>query len=129
MKFDRAPDVKAMVEDIVEVLKDKFYYIDTERIICLRSFGSKARAYARIWSLPKIWQAALDIRTFYVLEVISHHFDQLPIEKKRKVIIHELMHIPTTFSGALTPHNFVWRRIDARSVNRLYELYKKRKMV
>ncbi len=123
MKYEKAEDVQAMIRRLASVLFPKYNY---ERILAIRSYGSKASVYARIWSMPKVWQVALDIKPFYVIEVISEYFDELDEEEKEKVIIHELLHIPSTFSGALLPHKFKSKRIDDRTVNRLYEEYKRR---
>ena len=123
MRTMPAADVELMVRDIVSTLSEEFAHVDPERIICMRTLGSKSSAYARIWSLPKIWQLALNINTFYVLEVITNHFDKLPKDEQKKVVIHELMHIPKTFSGALVPHNFRWGKITDRRVNTLFKRY------
>lgn len=124
MNVEKAPDVQEMVERIVEVLS--YDYIIDARILCMRSYNSKANAYARIWNLPDIWQKALDVKAFYIVEVISQHFDPLPEEEKEKIIIHELAHIPKTFSGALRPHKYHGGRVDDKTVNKLYKEYKKR---
>ena len=64
--------------------------------------------------------------TFYIIEVLSQHFDKLPEEEKEKVIIHELLHIPKTFSGALRPHGGKVP-INARTVGQLHKIYKEKK--
>ena len=122
MQVELAPDIQEKVNKIIQVLN--LDYINSLRIICMRSRGSKANAYARIWNLPQIWQKALDIRTYYIIEVLSEHFDNLPEEQKEKVLIHELIHIPKTFSGALLPHAYFDKRIDEKTVNIFYEKYK-----
>ncbi|OIO21363.1 metallopeptidase [Candidatus Micrarchaeota archaeon CG11_big_fil_rev_8_21_14_0_20_47_5] len=127
MKVEKAPDVQADVEEIVSILQPG--HINQFRLICMRSFGAKANAYARIWSMPKIWQAALDISTFYVIEVLSENFDKLSQEEKTRTLIHELMHIPKTFSGALLPHKYRGGRIGRREVEEIYREYLKRKRV
>lgn len=80
-------------------------HINPARVFCFRSRGAKTRAYARIWGLSRIFQQALSIEPAYVIEVISEKFDKLPPEKQDMVLIHELLHIPGTFSGALVPHH------------------------
>ena len=90
----------------------------------MRSFKATSRARARIWSFPKIWQMALKLPPYYVIEVLSHHFDHLSDDDKTRVIIHELMHIPKNFSGALVPHHGPHKRIDARTVEVLFKQYK-----
>jgi len=104
VRYEKAPDVDQILNHVMERFHDRLEHINQFRVICLRSHGSSANAYARIWAMPKAWQVALDISTFYVLEVISEKFDKLPETEKEKTILHELLHIPKTFSGALLPH-------------------------
>jgi len=124
MDVEMAPDVEAKVKEIVDVLS--YGHINEFRIICMRSRNATARAYARIWNLPDIWQKALSVGTFYIIEVLTQHYDKLPDEEKEKVLIHELLHIPKTFSGALRPHGGKVK-INTRTVNELYKIYKERK--
>lgn len=72
--------------------------------MAIRGFGSTSRAIARIWSLPRPWQLVLKIKPQYIIEVIDKKFDKLSDEDKDQTLIHELLHIPKTFSGALSPH-------------------------
>lgn len=95
--------------------------VNKEQVMCVRSANSKARAYARIWGLPRIFQEAYGLRAMYVLEIISQYFDKLDEKSKKKVLIHELMHIPSTFSGALKPHKGRHHRINDREVEKIYE--------
>ena len=101
-------------------------YVEVSRIFCYRTENSKARAYARIWQFPKIFQRALKIKPAYVIEVLSKHFDKLDKDNKNKVLIHELLHIPKNFSGALVPHNVNGRRI-AILTNKLFKEFKRLK--
>ncbi len=103
VKYEKAKDIEKMIEYLVRKY-DALSYIDPYRVLAVRSRGSKAKAYARIWEMPRAWKVALDLDTYYVVEVLSEHFDDLPFEKKEKIIMHELLHIPKTFSGALLPH-------------------------
>ncbi|RLE93902.1 MAG: metallopeptidase [Thermoprotei archaeon] len=118
VKYYEAEDVKKMLKDIVETLG--LYYIDLSRVRCVRSKGSRTYAYARIHGLPRIWQHALKIKAHYIIEVISENFDALPKEEKIKVLIHELLHIPRSFSGGLRPHK---RYIEDDIVEKLYRKY------
>jgi predicted metallopeptidase len=79
-------------------------YLLGERLFFYRSQGSKARAYARTWGLPKLWQNALKVEPAYIIEVISKYFDKLPQREQDKVLLHEISHIPKNFSGALVAH-------------------------
>jgi predicted metallopeptidase len=115
-QYEVAPDVQAMLEEIVRSLPDDFPHVDVGRVVCYRSRGSTARIYARIWSLPGIWQAALGVQAHYVIEVVER-YDRESVEEKEKTLIHELMHIPKTFSGALVPHKCFGKNIDCSSVD------------
>jgi predicted metallopeptidase len=121
--FTPAKDVQEIVGAIALTVTE-FAHVDLKKIICFRSTGSKSRATARIWSLPRIWQEALSVSPHYVIEIISARFDKLSDEDKRRVLIHELMHIPKTFSGSLVPHQCFGKRIDKRSVEKIYSKYK-----
>ena len=115
-----APDIHSIVKTVVKKLP--FSYVDPTRIVCMRSQGATARARARIWSFPKIWQMALNKPAYYIIEVLSQHFDHLSQDDKTRVIIHELMHIPKNFSGALVPHRGIHKRIDTKHVEQLFKL-------
>jgi len=121
MTTELAPDIHKIVRTVVKKLP--FSYIDPKRIVCMRSQGATARARARIWSFPRIWQQALQLPSYYIIEVLSQHFDNLSTDDKTRVIIHELMHIPKNFSGALVPHRGIHKRIDSRHVEQLFRLY------
>ena len=123
MEWNEAKDVK---DDLREILKHiELPYIQLERIFCYRTEGSKVRAYARTWSFPKVFQPALSIEPAYVIEVLSKHYDKLDNDKKKKVLIHELLHIPKNFSGALLPHHTKSRNLNSLA-NQLYKEYKKK---
>ncbi len=122
MKFESAPDIQERVCEII--LKLELKHIRAENIVCMRSHNSKAKAYARIWSLPRIWQKALGVEAHYILEVLSHYFDGRSKDDQDRTLIHELMHVPKTFSGALVPHKCFAKRIDARTVEVLFRKLK-----
>lgn len=98
-----APDIKSRALNLITELK--MDWILFERIFFYRSNFSKARAYARTWGLPKLWQMSLGVEPAYMVEVLSEHFDKLLEKDQDKVILHELTHIPHNFSGALIPHS------------------------
>ena len=122
MEVEKAEDIQYKIEQILE--KTDMGHIISSRIICMRSREAKAHAYARIWSLPKIWRVALDIQPFYIIEVLSENFDPLDEEEQIKVLIHELLHIPARFSGGLRPHKYRGGSIDKKTVNKIYKQYK-----
>lgn len=92
-----------VVHKIIEVLNLR--YIDKNRVAVVRNLDSSSYAYARIYALPRPIAIAFDLSPTYVIEVIDHRFSILSCREKVRILIHELMHIPTTFSGALRPHN------------------------
>ena len=122
MEFERAEDIQEKINLLLEHIK--MPHVDPERIVAFRSRKSKARAYARIWSLPRIWQQALKVKPHYCIEVLSEKFDRLSKEEKTKILIHELLHIPKTFSGSLLPHRNRGARIDSRLVEKYYQKLK-----
>lgn len=122
MEWQLAPELQKRVKKLVDSLN--FSHIDSKKVIVFRSYGSKSRARARIWSLPRIWQQALKIRPHYCLEVLSEKFDNLSKEDQDRILIHELLHIPKTFSGALLSHRGRKRRIDQRTVEKLFKSIK-----
>jgi predicted metallopeptidase len=122
MDFLPAPDIHKQLRLITKKLD--LNHIDPARLICFRSHGSTSRARARIWSLPRVWQLGLNLRAHYIIEVISHYFDSLSADDQTRVLIHELMHIPKNFSGALLSHRHGrHHRIDHRSVEALFRQY------
>jgi len=123
MDFEKDRNIQSRLNKIITSLK--LDYIKPQKVICFRSRGSSSRALARIWSLPQIWQKALNIPAYYAIEVISEKFDRLPEEEKDKVLIHELLHIPKTFSGALRPHRTGTFVLNQKVVNKLYQEYEK----
>jgi len=102
MELALAPDIRRRMSHLVKKLD--LPHIRPANLICFRSTGSTGRARARIWSLPKIWQMGLGIAPHYCIEVISEKFDNLSSDDQNRTLIHELLHIPRNFSGALVPH-------------------------
>ncbi|MBI2430893.1 MAG: metallopeptidase [Candidatus Levybacteria bacterium] len=121
LEWEEADDVKKDIAGLLKIID--FPYIDPKRIYCYRTYGSKSRSYARIWSFPKIFQHALKIDASYVIEVLSKYYDKLDANQQKKVLIHELLHIPKNFSGALLPHRSRGRHLN-KQVNKLFEEYK-----
>ncbi len=124
MDWEKATGIKKDIERILLVLD--MVHVDPSRIFCYRTTGSKSRSYARIWAFPKIFQDALGLKPAYVIEVLSKHFDRLSDDDQKKVLIHELLHIPKNFSGALLSHRSSGRRLEAKA-RKLFEEYKQRR--
>lgn len=121
MVWKDAPRVKQRLGRMVKALG--FSHIDPGRVVVYQSSGSKSKAIARIWSLPRVWQQALSVVPHYVLEVVGENFAKLSTDDQDRTLIHELLHIPKNFSGALVSHRGRFHRIDRRSVEVVYQKY------
>lgn len=117
MDYVLAPDIKKTILFLVEKLE--MNYIDPKHVYCIRSTGSKTRAIARIWGMPKLFNEVVGIHPSYIIEVIAERFDKQSEEEQIKTLIHELMHIPKTFSGSLLSHRGRYHRINDASVRKL----------
>jgi len=117
MKYSLAPEIKATIVQLINRLN--MTYIDSSRIHCIRSFDAKTRAYARIWGMAKLFKEVAGIEPNYIIEVNANRFDKLSEREKIKTLIHELMHIPKTFSGALLSHRGRYHRINDREVEKI----------
>jgi predicted metallopeptidase len=103
IRYELAQDVSKRIGDIIS--KVKMTHVDSSRVTCLRSRGSRSRrVIARCHGLSKIMQLALNQGPHYVIEVISERFDKLSREDQTRVLIHELMHIPYSFGGGFRAH-------------------------
>lgn len=126
LQWQEAEDVKSDIEDIVKTLG--MDYIRLDRVFCYRTEGSKARAHARTWMMPKIFQQALGIEPAYVIEVISRFYDDRSEDFKKEVLIHELLHIPKNFSGVLAPHRRNGKSIHKESEKLLNQYLKLKRL-
>ena len=102
MVWVKAPDIRKRISSIKKELD--MDWIKLSRLFIYRSHNSTARAYARTWGFPKVWQMSLNEDPAYVIEVLSEQFDRLPAREQDKVLVHELAHIPKNFSGSLLAH-------------------------
>jgi len=125
IRYEPAPDVKLLVEEIQRTMS--FNHVVLNRVICVRSKGSKSkRIIARIHGLPRIWQESLNMKPYYVIEVLSENYDCQNQEEKEKTVIHEMLHIPQGFKGGFRHHKG-W--INKRKIENLHSiLMEKRKM-
>ena len=123
LSWEKAPDIEKRIKLISSKLE--FEWKEKPRIFCFRSTNSKARAYARIWGLPKIWQISLNEKPAYILEVLSEKYGRLGDMQKNDVLIHELAHIPKNVSGSLIPHYRKGKRNFHKRVRELSKSYNK----
>ncbi|TMI77322.1 MAG: metallopeptidase [Bacillati bacterium ANGP1] len=121
MQWRSASDLFDRLRRMVRALD--LNYVDVRRIRCVRVTGSRANALARIWGLPPVFQDALRLRPHYVIEFMVPAFDRLPREEQDRVIIHELLHIPRTFSGGIRPERSPSMSINRHTVERYYRQY------
>ncbi|MEM3952810.1 MAG: putative metallopeptidase [Nitrososphaerota archaeon] len=101
VKYSPAPDLEERIKKIVKILN--LSYIDPERV----------------HGVSRAFLVGVGIKPHYVVEFVSENFDKLPEDEKDKVLIHELLHIPKTFSGGLLSHR---RANIEREVKILYKI-------
>lgn len=117
MQYSIALDLQQRMCEIVRRLN--FIHIDCNRVVCIRSSGSKTRrVIARCHALPKIMQLAMEVKACYAIEFLER-FENLTMADQDMTIIHELMHIPKTFGGGFRHHDFVCHK----NVEKLYKTY------
>lgn len=115
LKYVRDYKLEAVLSKIVMDLE--LYYIRPERVRVVRSRGSRSiGTVARIHGLPKCIQVGLGIEPSYVIEVIDEKFNSLSKQQKIRVLIHELLHIPSNFGGGVLAH-------ARKNFSKLEELY------
>lgn len=117
MNYKLAPEIKKQIRVLIKELD--FNHIKPSKIHCIRSFDAKTRAYARIWGMSRLFKEVAGLEPNYIIEVISQRFDKLSEREKIKTLIHELMHIPKTFSGALLSHRGPHHEINDREVEKI----------
>ena len=88
-------------------------HIKLSNVVVVRNLDSRSPAYARIHALPRPIMIGFDLEPLYAIEIIQQRFENLDCEAKIRVLVHELLHIPRSFSGGLLPHrDSVFSRID-----------------
>ena len=97
MKWQRDLNLQRDLNRLVRLLE--FDHVRSPHVFAYRSYESKARAYARIWAFPKIFQEVLNVQPAYVIELLSEKYDKLSDDNKTKVLIHELLIFPRTFQA------------------------------
>ena len=119
IRYELAEDIGAEIKEIIHKLK--MTHIDGARVACIRSRGSASRrTLARCHGLPKIMQLALQMKPHYIIEIISEQFDKLGKEEQKKVLIHELMHIPHSFGGGFRSHR---PHVTRKKVEQMYKKF------
>jgi len=122
IKYLPAPDIQDKVDELIKILD--MDHVSVPRVVCVRSKGSSSRrTIARCHALGRIWQTALSIKAYYIIEVISERFDKMSEEERIKTLIHELLHIPKSFGGGFRHHDFV----NSGLVDKYYRRYRQSK--
>jgi predicted metallopeptidase len=121
MRYSLAPEIKEKIIFLIKRLE--MDYIDEKRIYCIRSFDAKTRAIARIWGMSRLFNEVAGIKPCYIIEVNTKRFDKLSERDKLKTLIHELLHIPKTFSGALLSHKGRYHRINDREIEKIIQKF------
>jgi len=119
IEYKVAEEEQKIVNNII--IKLKLDYIDLNRLKIIYSFNAKTNAIARIWGTPKPLSVAFGIQPLYVIELVWEKYARLSEEDKLKVLLHEILHIPKTFSGGLRPHG---NKVNNREVERLLKKLK-----
>lgn len=117
MNYKLAPEIKRKIRVLIKKLN--FTHIKPNQIHCIRSFDAKTRAVARIWGMAKLFHEVVGIKPNYIIEVNAKRFDKMNDHDKIKTLIHELMHIPKTFSGALLSHRGPHHEINDQEVEKI----------
>lgn len=119
VRYQKDPQIQKTVIHLIKRLG--FDHINQKNIHCIRSFDAKTRAYARIWGMAKLFKEVAGIEPHYIIEVNAKKFDKLDQREQVKTLIHELLHIPKTFSGALLPHRSRYHRINDKEVEKILQ--------
>ncbi len=122
MRYSPAPEIKKIVVRLIKQLN--FHYIKISHLHCIRSFDAKTRAIARIWGMAKIFKEVAGIEPHYIIEVNAKRFDKLNRREQIKTLVHELLHIPKTFSGALLSHKGRHHKINDQKIETLLKHFK-----
>ncbi len=123
VEYAEAPDVERLMFEIADRLG--LFHVVPQFVYCYRSKGSRSEfTVARIHGLGRIWQEALGRPPAYVIEVISERYDKLSEKEKEKTMIHELLHIPRTFSGGFRPHRGY---ISQKKVEELHRIFTRKR--
>jgi len=103
MKYSYSGEWTERARNIAKMLD--FDHVLLERLSCVESSGTKTkRVIARIHTLGKVLQLGMQEKPFYVIELITEHFNRQSKEDQAKTIVHELMHIPHGFGGGFRHH-------------------------
>jgi predicted metallopeptidase len=108
---------ESIIKDMI--VKLGLDYINPEQIKCVLSYKSSSkRVIARLHPSLRVFAYAFDSKPLYIIELVSEKFNKLGEKDKLKVLIHELMHIPKTFSGAARDHSKIGNISDSGKMSK-----------
>ena len=110
MRICRDPYGEEVVRELIKCLQINRLRAEGFRVV---HSDSETSAVARIWGVNKVLQVGLDLEPSYVIELVEPKFSNLPCLEKLRTLLHELAHVPKTFSGYVRPHNR-WFKQDLR---------------
>jgi predicted metallopeptidase len=102
MVYHRCPQLSSFFDNIVSMLG--LDHLLNSSIAFVVSKGSRSRAIARIYGLPRAIQEAHGLRPLYTIEFLCEKIDNLESMTFGTVFVHELLHIPSNSMGGLRPH-------------------------
>ena len=108
--FIEAPDVKELVESLLvedaTLEHPKFSHIDVSKIRFLTKVGNSKGFVAKVKSYGEEEYLANSNTVKYVITINQGKYDPLAVDIKKKVLTHELLHIPVDFlHGKLYRHD------------------------
>ncbi len=110
VEYTEAPDLRERAIKIAA--RVGMGHLDFDRIHCYR-YTCDTRTVAKITGFFKTLQLAYPhIRPFYVITFNEKNFNRESFEEQNQTILHELLHIPKTFSGEFSKiaHSEIRRR-------------------
>jgi len=87
-------------------------HIDFDRVHFYR-YTCNTRTIAKVTGFFKTLQLAYPhIQPFYVITINNHNFERESEKEQNQTILHELLHIPKTFSGEYSriAHSEIYRK-------------------
>lgn len=122
IRFEHAPArLHLLLRDMAAAVPD-FAHVDPDRVHVIFS-NSRSRTLAYCHEMSKRIQFALSIQPHYVIEVVHRNWEKMRPTERAKVLLHELYHIPHTFSGSLRNHKPGFRTGGGRLEDSLLRQY------
>lgn len=110
VEYIEAPELKEKAIEIAKLFN--LDHIDFDRVHFYR-YSCKTRTCAKITGFFKTLQLAYPhIRPFYVITFNNYNFLRETEQQQRQTILHELLHIPKTFSGEFSSvaHSEIYKK-------------------